>query len=332
MNANTETVKFYLAPMEGLTGYIYRNALEKYYPGTDRFFTPFIAPNQKMHLRSRVLRDILPENNRVKNLIPQILTNNAEYFLNAASALHDLGYEEVNLNLGCPSATVAAKGRGSGFLAYPHELDAFLENIFSKSPVAISIKTRIGLDDTSGAFHLMEIYKKYPLSELIIHPRTQKDFYRGKADRKIFGELAAIYGNTADICYNGDIFTESDFCSFKEQYPQIRAVMLGRGIIANPGLIGQIRTGKCTDKKTLRAFHDEVLEGYRTAFSSDRNAMFRMKEIWVYLIHLFNDFEKYKKKIQKAQSLPDYISAVNALFSQQELMPQGPKEWTLPQK
>lgn len=312
-------MKFYLAPLEGITGYVYRNALEKYFPGTDRYFTPFIMPNQHKMLRTKERRDLLPEHNSVPDLIPQILTNNSEHFLETVRQLEDMGYQEVNLNLGCPSGTVVSKKRGSGLLAYPEELDHFLDEIFSHSPLRISIKTRIGRDSAEEAFHLIEIYRKYPLSELIIHPRIQKDFYKGLPDQTLFGKLAEAYG-TESLCYNGNLLTVQDYQNFTARFPQIHTVMLGRGVIANPGLIHQIRTGIPTDKKTLLSFHDEVLEGYRAAFENDNNALFRMKEMWVYMIHSFTDSEKYRKKIHKAQNLADYRRAVEALFQEQELL------------
>ena len=323
-------MKFYLAPLEGITGYVYRNALEKYFSGADRYFTPFIAPDQKRVLRTKEKRDVAPENNRVENLVPQLLTNNAEHFLMTVRVLEDLGYREVNLNLGCPSGTVVARKRGSGFLAYPEELDRFLEQIFEGTDVKISIKTRIGCDSADNAFRLMEIYAKYPLSELIIHPRTQKEYYRGVPDQELFGRLASYYHASSPVCYNGNLLTPPDYISFTEKFPQISSVMLGRGVIANPGLIHQLKTGEQTDRKKLRAFHDEVLQGYQEYLGTD--ALFRMKEMWIYMSHLFTEHEKYVKKIRKAQSLAEYGYAVDALFAQQELLPDGPRKWNLPQK
>ena len=345
-------MKYYFAPLEGITGYIYRNALEKYFPGTDRYFTPFIAPDQTKILRTKETRDVAPENNQVQELIPQILTCNAEHFIMTAEALKELGYQEINLNLGCPSGTVVARGRGSGFLAYPDELDRFLEQIFDGTDVKISIKTRIGKDHTEDAFRLMEIYAKYPLSELIIHPRTQKEFYRGLPHQELFGELSEHFwhcaaeaekqiscGNTEDkntrkipVCYNGNIMTEADYRKLIETFPQISAVMLGRGIIANPGLIRQLKTGIATDKKTLKAFHDEVMQGYLGYLREEKNTLFRMKEMWVYMIHLFADHEKHLKKIRKSQSLAEYGCVVQSLFAERELLPEGPARWNLPQR
>lgn len=343
-----DKIRLYLAPLEGITGHIYRNTLEKYFPGTDRYFTPFIAPDQKKILRTKERRDVLPEHNRTVELVPQILTNNAQHFLQTAEVLQEMGYGEVNLNLGCPSGTVASRKRGSGLLAYPDELDRLLDEIFSGTDMRISVKTRIGRDDAGEAFDLMEIYRKYPLSELIIHPRTQKDFYRGKADQELFGTLlGGFYQKETDalkdcarpesrfvypICYNGDLLTVRDYCDFVQRYPQVDAVMLGRGVIANPGLIHQIRTGEPTDPEKLRAFGEEVLEGYREIFGEDRNALFRMKEIWMYQIHLFTNHEKYAKKIKKAQNLTEYRLAVDALFREQTLLPDGPEQWNLPKK
>ena len=324
-------MKYYLAPLEGITGYTYRNAVEKYFPGTDRYFTPFIAPDQNRVLRTKETRDVAPENNHVKNLIPQILTNHAEHFIMTAKALQELGYEEVNLNLGCPSGTVVTKKRGSGFLAFPDELDRFLEQIFDGTDMKISIKTRVGRDDASGAFRLMEIYGKYPLSELIIHPRTQKEFYRGVPNLELFGQLTGCVDNKM-ICYNGNILTAGDYRRFTERLPQIQSVMLGRGMLANPGLIQQLKTGVPTDKRVLKAFHDEVLEEYRSWLSGDKNVIHRMKELWIYMIHSFTDNEKYAKKIRKAQSLAEYKFIVEALFADQELLPEGPEFWNLPCK
>lgn len=307
--------QLYLAPLEGITGYIYRNALEKYFPGADRYFTPFIAPDQNKLLRTKETRDVLPENNHVPELVPQILTNNAQHFIQTAQVLRDMGYEEINLNLGCPSAPVVSRRRGSGLLAFPEDLDRLLGEIFDGIDIKVSVKTRIGSEDANEAAALMEIYRKYPLSELIIHPRTQKQLYRGRADQELFGQLLGSF--PFPVCYNGDLLTQTDYETFTEKYPRTEYVMLGRGVIADPGLFHRIRTGETTSRKRLREFHDEILAGYREAFGEDRNAMFRMKEIWIYMFRLFPDCEKYAKKLKKAQSLAQYQCAVDAIFEQE---------------
>ena len=170
-------MKFYLAPMEGITGHIYRNSYEKYFHNIDKYFTPFIVPNQSVSLKTKELKDLLPQNNKGLNIVPQILTNDAEGFILTANKLKQLGYEEINLNLGCPAGTVVSKKRGSGFLAYPEELDKFLDEIYKIDNMKISIKTRLGKERADEFYKLIEIYNKYPLEELIIHPRTREDFY-----------------------------------------------------------------------------------------------------------------------------------------------------------
>lgn len=231
-------MKFYMAPLEGITGYIYRNTLDRYFPGADRYYTPFIVPDQNHPLRSKELRDILPENNQVKQLIPQIMTNDAQRFKEAADALLEYGYQEVNLNLGCPSGTVTARKKGAGFLSVPDELDRFLDRIFSENKVRISIKTRIGMSQPEEAFRLMEIYNQYPMSELIIHPRTREEFYRGMPHLLLYGELFAM--SRMPVCYNGNLLTKQDYDLFRSRFPETQYVMLGRGVLADPGLIGRL--------------------------------------------------------------------------------------------
>ena len=311
-------MRYYLAPMEGITGYIYRNAYEKFFGNVDKYFTPFIVTNKNIGFKAKELRDVLPENNEVKNIVPQILTNDSERFINIVRKLQELGYNEINLNLGCPSGTVVSKYRGSGFLAKREELDRFLEEIFKIDDMKISIKTRLGKDSPEEFYELIKIFNKYPLEELIIHPRTREDFYKNKPNLEVFKDALSLSVNP--ICYNGDIFTSTDYKQLTEAFPQVETVMIGRGILANPGLINEIKENKTLDKKVLREFHDEVLNNYRELFNEDRNAMFRMKELWGYMIYIFSDNKKYAKKIRKAQNLRDYNEAVSSLFREQEIV------------
>ncbi|AYF53503.1 tRNA-dihydrouridine synthase family protein [Clostridium botulinum] len=311
-------MRYYLAPMEGITGYIYRNAYEKFFGNVDKYFTPFIVTNKNIGFKAKELRDVLPENNEVKNIVPQILTNDSERFINIARKLQELGYNEINLNLGCPSGTVVSKYRGSGFLAKREELDRFLDEIFKIDNMKISIKTRIGKDSPEEFYELIKIFNKYPLEELIIHPRTREDFYKNKPNLDVFKDALSLSVNP--ICYNGDIFTATDYKKLIETFKEVETVMIGRGILANPGLINEIKEDKTLDKKVLKEFHDEVLNNYRELFNEDRNAMFRMKELWGYMIYIFSDNKKYAKKIRKAQNLRDYNQAVSSLFREQEIV------------
>jgi len=311
-------MKYYLAPLEGITGFIYRNSYKKFFNNIDKYFTPFIVPNSSKSLKTRELRDILPENNKGINVVPQILTNDSEGFITTARKLQELGYSEVNLNLGCPSGTVVSKNRGSGFLAKREELDVFLDEIYKIDDMKISIKTRIGKDSPEEFYELIKIYNKYPIEELIIHPRTRQDFYGNKPNLEVFKD--ALSSSTNPICYNGDIFTLDDYNKLIKVFPELKTVMLGRGILANPGLIDLIKTNIQIDKKNLKDFHDEVLNNYVELFHDDNIAILRMKELWGYMIYIFSDNKKYGKKIKKAQNLSDYKAAVFTLLAEQEII------------
>lgn len=335
-------MKFYLAPMEGLTGHIYRRTYQKYFHNIDRYFTPFIV-NKK--LSNKEIKDILPENNPGMSVIPQIMSNNAENFLQVTKEIAKYGYDTVNLNLGCPSGTVVNKKRGAGFLAYPEELDAFLSEVYEKSTLRISIKTRIGMNSEEEWEGLLRIYEKYPVEELIIHPRIRTDFYKytPRMERYRKAEEEA----KAPLCYNGDIFSVERYQEFRSQFPQTERVMLGRGILKNPGLVDDIRreemnqsaASQTTDvtqavsdgqmriqesqppkltKDTLRAFHDDLCREYSLVMSGDKNTLFKMKELWSYMGQSFTEPEKYLKKIRKAERLNEYEVAVSALFREQE--------------
>lgn len=311
-------MRFYFAPLEGIGGYVYRNAYQRFFGNIDKYFAPFIAAGPEVHFHKREIRDVMPEHNGNVPLVPQILTNHAQAFTETAKVLQEFGYEEVNLNLGCPSRTVVAKGKGAGFLAEPEQLDLFLEEIFEKVPIKISIKTRIGVESREEAGHLFEIFNKYPISELIIHPRIQKDYYNNEPDWDKFREALSVC--KAPVCYNGNIFTAADYQKFRESFPEADRVMLGRGILANPGLIGEIFGQEAVNKEQIRKFHDELLNTYRETLGNDRNTLFKMKELWYYLAYSFADTKKYEKKIRKAEKMPVYLDTVDALFKECELV------------
>ncbi|OVE68986.1 diguanylate cyclase [Clostridium diolis] len=311
-------MKYYLAPMEGITEYIYRNSCEKFFGNVDKYFTPFIVPNESRSLKTKELVDVLPENNKGMNIVPQILTNDVEGFINTSRKLQQLGYSEVNLNLGCPAKTVVSKNRGSGFLAKREELDSFLDEIFKMDDMKISIKTRIGKDNPEEFYELIKIYNKYPLEELIIHPRTQKDFYGNKPNLNVFRDALSLSNN--QVCYNGDIFTINDYNKLLTDFPEVNTVMLGRGILANPGLINIIKNNIVINKNILKDFHDEILNRYIEVFPEDTYAINRMKELFGYMIYIFSDNKEYVKKIRSAQKLSDYTEAVQSLFTEQEII------------
>ena len=317
-------MKLYLAPLEGITTMTYRRAYERNFGGVDRYFTPFIV-NKK--LGSREIEGILPENNPGVTLIPQIMSNRAEDFIQVSKEIATYGYDTVNLNLGCPSGTVVSKKRGAGFLAYPEELDAFLSEVYEKCPIKISIKTRIGLEDENEWENLLSIYEKYPMEELIIHPRLRTDYYKAPIRMDAFAK--AVEQIKVLLCYNGEINSVEDVTRIRELFPQIDRIMIGRGVLRYPHLFLQIREALAKEngqagisgmtqeelKKRIRAYHDELLEDYRVIMSGDRNALFKMKEIWTYMGESFEGADKCLKKIKKANHISDYKIAVNELFS-----------------
>ena len=312
-------MRIYQAPLEGITGHVFRSAFYECFDNVDKYFIPFIKPNQHGHLSSKERQDVLPENNKGMYAVPQILTNSVEDFVRTVRKLEKYGYREVNLNLGCPSKTVITKGRGSGFLAYPEELDRFLDAVFQQAgDTEISVKTRIGKDSPEEFLHLLEIYNQYPIKELIIHPRVQKDFYKNKPNLDIYRIACSESKNP--LCYNGDIFSVTDYEKFMREYPDTDTIMLGRGLLMNPGLARSIRQGIPTDKQTLREFHNRLYEGYQRVLSGDKTILFKMKELWGFLAPAFSNYEKYAKKIKKAEKLKVYDSVVDALFEEQDLV------------
>ncbi len=309
-------MQVYFAPMEGMTGYVYRNAFHSLYSGVDKYFTPFLSPNQNRAFGPKERMDILPENNKGMKVIPQILTNNSEYFIRALKELEErYGYKEVNLNLGCPSRTVTAKGKGAGFLGKREDLDAFLQKVFEEAEIRISIKTRIGVESPEEFRYLLEIFNKYPLEELIVHPRLQKDYYKGFPNWKEFAK--ALEENPFPVCYNGDIFTVEDYKRLKMEFPKIERIMVGRGLLRNPMLAEELKKEEPiweVDKKRLWDFHNKLYESYKKIMSGDRNTLFKMKEFWTYGGCCFPEEEKTLKKIKKASRLKDYEEAVKNLF------------------
>ena len=310
--------QYYLAPMEGITNATFRRTYHAHFKSMDKYFTPFLCPHTKRDLTTKEKKEILPENNEGMYVVPQILTNQAEGFLETAGKLEQYGYREINLNLGCPSKTVITKGRGSGFLAFPAELREFLDEIFSKTNLKVSIKTRIGRDDTLLWEELLSIYSEFPLEELIIHPRIQKEFYKGTPHMEAYE--AAYRIKNCSICYNGDMFCKEEIENFWKRFPNTDAMMLGRGILRDPCLYEKLFESEEMDasvwKQKVRSFHDALLDAYIEEMSGDRNVLFKMKELWFYLWESFDGSKKLIKKLKKSGSVSEYLRVVEEIFMQ----------------
>lgn len=311
-------MKIQMAPMEGITTYIYRNAHAAHFGKMDKYYTPFLSLHKEKEFNHKELQEILPKHNEGLCVIPQVLTNSAEDFLVAAEKLKDLGYDEININLGCPSGTVTAKNKGAGMLQDTEHLDKFLSEVFEKSPVDVSIKTRIGMESADEWESLLEIYNKYPIKELIIHARVREDYYKNTPNLEAY--VYAVENSKNPICYNGDIFSVEDYQRLKETLPDGGNIMLGRGLIARPFLTEEIYQGtkqNIQEKETrmkLQAFHDEVYEGYRQVMSGDMNVLFKMKELWAYMIGMWPDAKKEHKLICKTKKCAEYEQIVRGLL------------------
>ena len=301
-------MKYYFAPMEGITTHIFREVHSRLFPGADRYYTPFFSPTSDHRFTPRELRELVPEKRCAAPVVPQILSKCAADVVWAAEGLRDMGYEVFNLNLGCPSATVTAKGKGAGLLQRPDALDAMLRDVFSASPIAVSLKSRIGYLAPEEFPRLLEIYRKYDACELILHPRTRKEMYSDAVHMDTFALAAAE--SPFPVVYNGDLFTAGDVRGFAREHPETEAVMLGRGAAADPALFRRLRGGAPASREELRRFHEELYAAYREELGGV-NAMRKMKELWHYLAALFDGGGELAKKIARTKDVyrfNDYIS------------------------
>ena len=341
-------MQIYFAPLEGITGFAYRNVHRQFFgEEIDKYFSPFAAPNYTHNFKTREREDIDRANNEGVRLVPQILTNRAGDFLWAAKEMYEMGYREINLNLGCPMPTVVKKGRGSGQLGDLDALDLFLEQICEGMEkiagpldaetnaetnavenaeinaekkaeentgikIRFTVKTRIGLESASKAAALLEIYNRYPIAELTVHPRTQRDLYGGKPDLETFSLF--LEQSVHPVVYNGDIFSLSDYEKICARFPECRAVMIGRGLIANPALARELKGGAPLQIEELRLFHDAVYESLRKTLPGQAPLLGKMKELWFYMGRNFTGADRCLKEIKKAKNEIQYRAAVRTLF------------------
>ena len=309
--------------MEGITGVTFRNAHRELFPQMDRYYGPFIAATQTLSLKKKEMRDTDPDNNRAYTYVPQVLTNSPEQLLWAVSEMQTRGYSEVNVNLGCPSGTVVPKFKGAGMLGDTDRLDRLFDEFFGlmgrkmpdeTRPVRISVKTRIGLDDKNGLPKLIAIFNRYPFSEIIVHPRLRTDFYKGTPDLEAFQMCAE--GITRPVAYNGDLFSAEDYRRITARFPSLSGVMMGRGLLVNPALVREMKSGRPLSKDELRRIHDLLFSRLLEEMQGSGNVLFRMKELWYYMGQDFPDAGPYIKKVKKAKTPADYRTAADRLFDE----------------
>ncbi len=328
-------MKFYYAPMEGITLYPLRNVHhEMFGDNMDRYYTPFLTAAKTYRFKKREQRDVLPEycrgfDNWCDDIVPQIMGNQSETFIWAAKKLSELGYNEINLNLGCPVATVVTKHKGSGMLENPEYLDEMLYGIYEtidreKLDFKVSLKTRLGLNDVAEIPGIMSVYAKYPIRELTVHSRVRSDFYKGEPRVDSFCEAVNIYresGGKAHVCYNGSVDSPArfkDICSMiSDRLPEEKDIryMIGRGLVANPALVREINGGDKLKAEELKTYLEKLYVEYEKYIPEDRNVIFKMLEHWAFLYIHFKDCDKYLKAVRKSRSKGEYMAAVNNMFA-----------------
>jgi len=307
----------YLAPLQGITDTVYRNTFAKYFNGFDVAITPFILATQSNRIRLSHLKDLLTEDNSGMSIIPQILSNNPEHFVLLARYLFELGYENINWNLGCPYPMVVKKKRGAGLLPHADIVESFLEKTLPSIPNKLSIKTRLGYNQADEIFPLLEIFNQYPLTEIIIHPRTGKQMFEGNTDPHAFGKC--LFLSEHPLVYNGDIKDSHTFMVLSHRFKDTDRWMIGRGTIANPFLPAIIKSGSDTFSNKIdkiKLFHDELFDQYRQILSGPSHIVERMKGFWFYFSQSFKDSKKILKQIHKTKKDDQYLEVVDRFFDE----------------
>ena len=314
MTDTSATPFIYMAPLRGITDALFRRIYSKHFTGIDAAVAPFINPQHKSGRSDKLLADVFPKANNLK-LIPQQLNSNGDDFLAIAERLYDLGYREINWNLGCPVPMVAKKRRGSGLLPFPDQIVAFLDHVIPRLKSRLSLKIRLGYHDHRESLALLPRLDCYPLSEIIIHARLGKQLYRGRTYPERFMECQRTSAHR--LVYNGDINSVSDYLELRKLL-EIDRWMIGRGLIANPFLPSEIKGARISDQQKsagLQHFHDELFLAMKEKLDGPGHLLGRMKQIWIYFIGSFPEKQNLLKKITKASTEAKYLEAVRAVVA-----------------
>lgn len=306
-----------MAPLRGVTDAVFRNAFQNHFDGVGEAVAPFVTSLKGRRIKPSHLRDLAPERNRSLSVVPQILSNDADEFITLANTLEDMGYREINWNLGCPYPMVAKKMRGSGLLPHADVIDRLLDKILTGFHGRLSIKTRLGRFYADEMDRLIPVFNRYPLFRMIVHPRTGVQMYTGTVDLNAFA--ICLERISHPVVYNGDIHDLAIFSRLFDRFPEVDQWMLGRGLIADPFLPEKIQTGTPDihrRKERFAAFHDDLLSGYHALFSGPGHVLDRMKGLWGYFSGGFEDGTRLLQRIRKARSLDRYRQRVDQAFSQ----------------
>lgn len=304
----------YLAPLQGFTDFVYRKAFSEIFQGIDAFFVPYISVKNNQVLK-KYEKEILPENNPQTRVIPQVLAGSASEMLFLSGYLNDFGYNEINLNLGCPYPMVTNRGMGAGLLPHPEKIREILTAFFESTNLRLSVKLRAGYYSANEIEKLVPVLNDFPVSEIILHPRIAKQLYEGETLDEAF--LFAVQNVKHRLVYNGNIFSADDFRKKQQKFPEIRHWMLGRGVLMNPFLPAEI-TGMNIDLKSksrkLREFHQLVLKLYSEKMDNEGNALNKMKQFWIYFSFNFPEQQKCLKLVAKNKNPANYNWLVNEIF------------------
>ncbi len=309
-------MKLYLAPIRGMTIAFYRNLFHHYFGGFDTYYAPFIATSNPSKKGPKVFKDLDPDVNDISiKVIPQLLGNNSQDFLSYAKDITDLGYREINWNIGCPYPMVTKKKKGCGIMPHPDMVKTFLDHVCRDDSFNLSIKMRLGLENPSEGIDLMKLFNDYPLHSIILHGRLGTQKYTGRVNHEHFTELMQVCKHP--LIYNGDINSVNDFKHIQNLYPTLDTFMIGRGALMNPFLAGEIKGKLLSEEERLsilESFHHDVVTHYDRVLSGDKHKLDHMKEFWFYLSHIFKDSEKFLKQIKKSPTLEAYKSLVDTYF------------------
>lgn len=312
--------KLYLAPFQGTTTTTYREIYTMYFSGIDKLYTPFFVGVQNISGLEKKAKDLSATHQNNIEVVPQILSKDADEIIRFARFCKTKGFNEINWNLGCPYPRVANKKRGSGLLPYPELVNNILEKTIPEIDIDLSIKCRLGFFDYNEIFPFIDVINNYPISELTIHARIGKQLYSGDVNTEIF-QKAALTCN-APVVYNGDIFTDRDFNKFQQEFPQINSWMLGRGLLTDPFLPAKIKgfdiPNNDEQKQIIYKFITSLYLAYRKKLNDRPQAISVMKELWGSLSKSFNNPQKVFNRIKKTKSFDDYENAVYESFDKYE--------------
>ncbi len=308
------------SPLQGFTDFRFRNAQNKIFGGIDTFYSPYIRLNGKLVIKPSYERDLLPENNLGLEVIPQIITNDANEFLFVAKYVQELGYKELNWNLGCPYPMVTKCGMGSGLISNPERINAILNKVHSESDIIVSMKMRLGYDTTEEILDVLPILDTYPIKNIAIHARIGKQLYKGGVHLDAFQQC--IDNTRHKLYYNGDIKSVEKFQEMQQRFPMIDHWMIGRGLISDPFLPTMIRSNSAeypeNRMEMFSKFHDTLYEIYSESLSGSTHILLKMYHLWEYFSTTFSNPHKVLKQIKKAQSIRNYEAAVAAIFKNEK--------------